>query len=146
MRKEIQPPTVDDAQRILDRARIELRKARGNRLKQREAAEKGWLAARTAAASVLACAGEDWKRGGKLPERVDAVERKLDPRSQSFTSALYRTQSSLHGACFYLGYDDACAPRAIRSCLEDVAQAFPRAKRLCTLARRRSNGQTRKRG
>ena len=59
-------PTIEAAQVILDRARKELRLAKGNELKRRQAAEKGWLAVRTAAASVLHCAGEDWRQAKDL--------------------------------------------------------------------------------
>lgn len=146
MASTLQQPTVVDAEKILERAYVELRKAKGNRLKRRQAAEKGWLAARTAALALLAAAGEDWKQGEKVAKRVEDLEHALDPRSRVFASALYHAQGLLHGACFYIGYTEACETRSVRSGLEDIRQALPRAKRLCTLARRRNGNGQKKRG
>lgn len=142
-----QQPTVADAEKILARAYIELRKAKGNRLKRRQAAEKGWLAIRTASLAVLACAGRDWQSGGEVARRIEDLERELDPHQKPLTSAAYRARDALHGACFYSGDTRACETRAIKDALDQIQAALPRSHRLCALARRRNgNGRQQKRG
>jgi hypothetical protein len=126
------PPTVDAAARLLDKARLELRKAKGHEDKRRQAAEKGWLAARTAATAFLHCAGEDWQQARSLTERVEDLERRTDPqRKPALSTALAHAQAALHGLCFYIGEPEYCTHRHIRLVLDEVEHAIPRARWLC---------------
>lgn len=134
-------PTVDKAQELVDRARKELRLAKGNELKRRQAAEKGWLAVRTAATAVLHCAGKDWRQAKDLYERTRMLEQQLTPHQDpELTAALSHAQSLLHGQCFYIGEEEACRPGRIALVLDQITRALPRARRLCTLASRASAG------
>ena len=118
-------PTIEAAQAILARARKELRLAKGNELKRRQAAEKGWLAVRTAAAAVLHCAGKDWRQAKDLSERTRVLEQQLDPHQNPvLAAALAYAQSSLHGQCFYIGEEETCRPGQIGLVLDQIERAL----------------------
>jgi hypothetical protein len=134
---EQSPPTVAEAVEVLDTAYSELTKA-ASKIKRREAAEKGWLAARLLAQAVLACANEDWRSPEGLAMRLRRTELKLDPHCRPWLDEAIRIgRDSLHGQCFYTGAEEACQTNEIRAGLDKVKLAIPRAKRLCTIGSRK---------
>ena len=123
------PPTVGAARALLAKARTELAKD------TRQAAEKGWLAAVTAARAMLRRGGHDgWKRLSRVAENLAALEedRKMSSQTSEDVGVLAR---ELHGSAFYSGdpnYTDRAVVEANFKIVERVirdAEAFCRLHR-----------------
>jgi len=103
--------SIETAKKTLNRAQAELHQGKDEE-DLRQAAEKGWRAAREAVYAVLDAAGEPTKKSTLSPQSVAAFEvdylgrgrRRLQP----LTAGYVRAMNVLHGACFY---EDACPTR-----------------------------------
>lgn len=132
-------PTIGEARRLmgvayeeLDAAAQELVPER-HRMALREAAEKGWLAVRTAAFAVLRCAGEPLDEQF-IARKTHAVVDRVSPTARPFAKVVGEAQGTLHGACFYQGHPDLCSEPVIRAAFDDAKKSFFQAERLCALA------------
>ncbi|MDE3097321.1 MAG: hypothetical protein KGK07_15140 [Chloroflexota bacterium] len=123
-REKAPSPTPGAARRLLARAREELKKD------PRQAAEKGWLAAATAARAILRRAGRpEWKRVSRIEENLTETlgELKMSTQTGEDVGVLAR---ALHGSAFYKGdpdYTDKAVVEANFKIVERVigdAEAF----------------------
>lgn len=133
---------IDTAKKTLSRAFAELEQAQGDPEKMRQAAEKGWRAAREAVYAVMACKGE---RPGKRTVSADEVAEfethKLGrPRGrhpgQPLTDGYLRAMEFLHGGCFY---EDKC-PHDVKGELREVNLLLEQAEKdasRCVVPRRK---------
>jgi hypothetical protein len=103
-------PAIAKAQRTLNRAFVELEQAaRGDLEARRQAAEKGWRAAREAVYGVIEAHGGERPRGTIGAGEVGAFEAKRlgrprgRPGGQPLASDYARAEQTLHGECFYDG-------------------------------------------
>jgi hypothetical protein len=99
--------TIRTARKTLNRAFAELSQAQGDAEKIRQAAEKGWRAAREAVYALIHSDGREQWPGTMSVQRVGAFEadelgRPLDS-GQPLTDAYSRAMSTLHAECFYNG-------------------------------------------
>jgi hypothetical protein len=100
--------SIATARRTLSRAFAELAQANGDVEARRQAAEKGWRAAREAVYAVMQAAGVE-VHGTVGASAVADFEAKYlgRPRGKSggqpLASDYARAQLDLHGACFYGG-------------------------------------------
>jgi len=97
---------IKTAEKTLNRAKLELERAEDDE-DRRQAAEKGWRAAREAVNAVMELAGER-EKGTRTPSEVEAFEidvfgrgrgSRHQPLAEGYSLAMY----SLHGDCFYDG-------------------------------------------
>ena len=133
IRLDAPAPGVEDAERLLKVAYRELRDAK-QPVKVRQAAEKGWLAARTAAQAVVACAGQDWQAHKGLVLRAGGVEDNALPhRERVLTKAIVQARSHLHVTAFYAGDEESMDPKDIKNTLDKVRDAMPRARQVCRI-------------
>lgn len=135
--------TMKTARKTLNRAFAEFDQAHGDLEKIRQAAEKGWRAAREAVYTVLHAYGIEPGRGTWSEERVGAFEadRLGRPREegQPLTDGYARGMKTLHGKYFYeddlpsdLEYvhGELKRTQALLDCAErDISAAPPRSRR-----------------
>lgn len=144
-------PTIAEARRLLATAKREL--ARADRMadpeealtQRRQAAEKGWLAIKTAAAAALVCArAAEPHRSDNLVQRIQDLEQHLRPapgrRRSQLADAIRAGRDTLHGQCFYTGESDACTPTEIEAVFGTIEAGLLPAQRLCDIASRRGTG------
>jgi len=127
-------PEFSEARPLLDLAYKELADARQDIVLIGQAAEKGWLAARTAAFAVMRCAGMPLDDPARIVSKIYELERNVG-RKPIFGPALRSAQDTLHGACHYQRQPGSCDPNVVTSVFDEIKAALPTASRLCTLAK-----------
>lgn len=129
-------PNFEQARAQLERARRELDKAGPDLLGRRQAAEKGWLAAVTAARMTLRCAsGETVPSAEGVVKKFKAMETTID-KGFPLTTRLDAAQNMLHGSCFYRGVSEDCAADRIATRLHNVEQFINGAEQFCPVVRK----------
>jgi len=129
------PPTVGAARALLAKARTELAKD------PRQAAEKGWLAAVTAARAMLRRGGYDgWKRLSRVAENLAALEedRKMSSQTSEDVGVLAR---ELHGAAFYSGDPNFTDRDVVEANFRIVERVIGDAEAFCRLHRHAGGGR-----
>lgn len=126
-------PAIAKARRTLNRAFAELQRAASGDLEaRRQAAEKGWRAAREAVYGVIEVHGEGRPRGTVGAAQVGDFEAKRlgrpcgRPGGQPLASDYARARDELHGRCFY---DGVCPPdETLREELKQVGGLIEQAE------------------
>ena len=135
------PQSLATARKTLNSAFAELKQADLDPEKVRQAAEKGWRAAREAVYAVMRSHGEDVHGtigSGRVGDfEASVLGRPRDKSDQPLTSGFSRAKDVLHGECFY----DGNLPDDVKGELEMVGDLIEQASK--DMVRDKSRGRKR---